>query len=45
MMSFIPAIGSLIATVTAFFYELDDGTMKKIETDLALRKEEVLVEA
>jgi GPH family glycoside/pentoside/hexuronide:cation symporter len=38
MMSFIPAVGSLIATVAAFFYELDDGTMKKIEQDLEARK-------
>ncbi len=45
MMSFIPAVGSLIATVAAFFYELDDDTMKKIETDLQSRKQEVLAEA
>jgi len=38
MMSFIPAIGSIIATVFAFFYELDDETMKKIAADLAERK-------
>jgi GPH family glycoside/pentoside/hexuronide:cation symporter len=38
MMSFIPAIGSLIAAIAAFFYELDDETMKNIETDLQARK-------
>jgi Na+/melibiose symporter-like transporter len=38
MMSFIPAVGTIIATVFAFFYELDDKTMKKIEQDLAERK-------
>lgn len=38
MMSFIPAVGSIIATVFAFFYELDDKTMRKIEADLASRK-------
>jgi len=38
MMSFIPAIGSVIATLFAFFYELDDKTMEKIEKDLADRK-------
>jgi Na+/melibiose symporter-like transporter len=38
MMSYIPAVGTLIAVVAAFFYELDDKTMKKIEKDLADRK-------
>jgi GPH family glycoside/pentoside/hexuronide:cation symporter len=38
MMSFIPASASLIATVAAFFYELDDLTMKSIERDLEARK-------
>jgi len=38
MMSFIPAVGTIIATVFAFFYELDDKTMKKIEKDLAERR-------
>ncbi|MBN2414572.1 MFS transporter [bacterium] len=38
MMSFIPAAGTLIAVIAAFFYELDDTTMKKIEQDLAKRK-------
>ncbi len=37
MMSFIPAIGSIIATVAALFYELDDKTMEKIELDLLAR--------
>lgn len=41
MMSFIPAIGSLIATITAFVYELDDETMKNIELELQLRKSEL----
>jgi Na+/melibiose symporter-like transporter len=39
MMSFIPAVGSLIATVAALFYELDDDTMQNIEADLKARKE------
>lgn len=43
MMSFIPAIGSLIATIAAFFYELDDDTMKTIELELEARKAEVLI--
>jgi Na+/melibiose symporter-like transporter len=38
MMSYIPAVGTLIAVAAAFFYELDDKTMKKIEKDLADRK-------
>ncbi|MBN2011872.1 MFS transporter [candidate division KSB1 bacterium] len=38
MMSFIPAAGSLIATIAAFFYELDDNTMKSIEAELCARK-------
>jgi len=37
MMSFIPAVGSVIATIAALFYELDDDTMKTIEKDLAER--------
>lgn len=44
MMSFIPAVGSLVATVAAFFYELDDNTMKNIEADLEARKTEVELE-
>ncbi|MGA9291564.1 MAG: MFS transporter [Ignavibacteriaceae bacterium] len=38
MMSFIPAAGSLIAVIAAFFYELDDTTMGKIELELESRK-------
>ena len=38
MMSFIPAVGSLTATVAAVFYSLDDTTMKRIEGELAVRK-------
>ncbi len=38
MMSFIPAVGTLIATIAAIFYELDDNTMEKIEHELKLRK-------
>jgi len=40
MMSFIPAIGSLVAAVAAFFYPLDDATMQKIEKDLRDRTAE-----
>ena len=40
MMSFIPAVGSVTATIAALFYELDDGTMQKIERDLEARKAE-----
>lgn len=39
MMSFIPAVGTLIATVAAIFYKLDDNTMKTIELELKERKE------
>jgi GPH family glycoside/pentoside/hexuronide:cation symporter len=38
MMSFIPAIGTAIATVAAIFYELDDKTMHKIEIELKERR-------
>ncbi len=38
MMSFIPAIGSFVATVAALFYKLDDNTMKTIEMELEQRK-------
>ncbi|MGD8781347.1 MAG: MFS transporter [Ignavibacteria bacterium] len=38
MMSFIPAVGSLVAFIAAFFYKLDDDTMKKIELELQERK-------
>ncbi len=34
MMSFIPAIGSIIAVVAALFYPLDEAIMKKIEEDI-----------
>jgi Na+/melibiose symporter-like transporter len=39
MMSYIPAIGTLIATLAALFYPLDDDTMEKIEADLKAREE------
>lgn len=38
MMSYIPVGGTLIATIAAFFYELDDRTMQKIETELEERR-------
>jgi len=38
MMSIIPAVGSVVATVAALFYPLDDKTMKKIEGELQERK-------
>ena len=38
MMSYIPVGGTIIATVAAFFYELDDRTMQKIETELQERR-------
>ncbi|MBN1885475.1 MAG: MFS transporter [Candidatus Krumholzibacteriota bacterium] len=38
MMSYIPVGGTIIATVAAFFYELDDRTMQKIETELEERR-------
>jgi GPH family glycoside/pentoside/hexuronide:cation symporter len=34
MMSLIPAVGSVIATIAIFFYQLDDKTMEKIEADI-----------
>jgi GPH family glycoside/pentoside/hexuronide:cation symporter len=40
MMSFIPGIGTVVATFAAFFYTLDDKTMQKIEADLKARKAE-----
>jgi glycoside/pentoside/hexuronide:cation symporter, GPH family len=40
MMSFIPAIGSVIAVLAALFYPLDDVTMEKIEKDLKDRASE-----
>ena len=39
MMSIIPAIGSVIATIAIFFYPLDDKTMAKIEKEIAERAE------
>ncbi len=38
MMSLIPAIGSLIAAIMMYFYQLDDKTMKQIEYDLNARR-------
>lgn len=38
MMSYIPAIGTLIAVIAALFYPLDDKTMEKIEEDLEARE-------
>lgn len=43
MMSFIPAVGSLIAFIAAFFYELDDNTMHNIEADLKARRDAEVV--
>ncbi|HDQ44134.1 MAG TPA: MFS transporter [bacterium] len=38
MMSLFPAIGTAVATIAAFFYELDDRTMQQIESELKERK-------
>lgn len=38
MMSFIPGVASVVATVAALFYQLDDGTVKRIEGELEARK-------
>lgn len=38
LVSFIPAIGSLAATVLPLFYSLDEKRMKLIEIDLAARR-------
>jgi GPH family glycoside/pentoside/hexuronide:cation symporter len=38
MMSFIPGIGTVVATIAAIFYKLDDKTMQQIEQDLNARK-------
>jgi GPH family glycoside/pentoside/hexuronide:cation symporter len=38
MMSFIPAIGSVLATLFVLFYKLDERTMKQIETELNERR-------
>ncbi|MBN2279838.1 MAG: MFS transporter [Candidatus Marinimicrobia bacterium] len=40
MMSYIPAVATIIATIAAIFYPLDDQTMAKIETELAQRNQE-----
>ncbi|MDP6727224.1 MAG: glycoside-pentoside-hexuronide (GPH):cation symporter, partial [Candidatus Marinimicrobia bacterium] len=40
MMSYIPAIATIIATVAAIFYPLDDKTMENIESDLKTRNSE-----
>ncbi len=40
MMSFIPAIGSVIAVIAALFYPLDEAIMKKIEEDIKNRSSE-----
>jgi len=39
MMSYIPAATTVIAVVAAIFYELDDKTMRRIEKELAGRRE------
>ena len=38
MMSFIPAVGSILATLFVMFYKLDERTMKQIETELNERR-------
>jgi glycoside/pentoside/hexuronide:cation symporter, GPH family len=38
MMSFIPAVGSILATIALCFYPLTEPTMKKIEEELTLRR-------
>jgi glycoside/pentoside/hexuronide:cation symporter, GPH family len=38
LVSFIPAVGSLLATILPLFYSLDDKRMKQIEKDLAERR-------
>jgi Na+/melibiose symporter-like transporter len=38
MMSYIPVAGTVVAVIAAFFYELDDKTMERIEKELAARK-------
>ncbi len=38
MMSFIPAVGSILATLFVIFYKLDERTMKQIETELNERR-------
>ena len=39
MMSYIPAVGTLIATIAALFYPLDDDTMAEIEDELQAKQE------
>jgi glycoside/pentoside/hexuronide:cation symporter, GPH family len=41
MMSIIPAAGSILATVAAIFYKIDEPLMKKIEIELAERKAKI----
>ena len=41
MMSIIPAAGSILATVAAIFYKIDEPLMKKIELELAERKAKI----
>lgn len=38
MISIIPAVGGILATLSVRFYELDDAFMKKIENELSERK-------
>lgn len=40
MMSFIPAVGSILATVAVWFYTLDEPLMERIEQELTSRKKE-----
>ena len=40
MMSYIPAAATVVAVIAAFFYPLDDKTMKNIEADLEKRNKE-----
>jgi GPH family glycoside/pentoside/hexuronide:cation symporter len=41
LVSFIPAIGSVLAMLLPLFYSLDDKRMKQIESDLQARRNEV----
>lgn len=41
MMSIIPAIGSILATIAAIFYKIDEPLMKRIEMELAERKAKI----
>ena len=38
MMSFIPAVASVLTAIAAIFYPIDDSLMKKIEVELNERK-------